>query len=168
MEAQINLLIEGPRGTGAKEFNNKGLCLIYVDPLLNEQRSDQIIEVNAFFSSGPTYKRREKSNIIIEKNRENIFHVDFEKLCKALEKKQHTDSESYFSDSNIHALKAIAKAIRSLDEGGKVNPTLPTSFNDTRRDSARKNLINILFSSGYELEHDTYKLIKSTHKRPLL
>jgi hypothetical protein len=64
-------------------------------------------------------------------------------------------------------LKAIAKSIKELDKANYNESTVLTGENVRRQMFARNKLINIIFDCGYELEHVTYRLIKSTHKRPL-
>jgi hypothetical protein len=66
------------------------------------------------------------------------------------------------------AMKSIGKAIKMLDE---INPSarnLGTIKNVFRYTITRRNLINILFSNGYELQEFTYRVIKSKSKRELI
>jgi hypothetical protein len=65
-------------------------------------------------------------------------------------------------------LRNVGRAIKWLDEW----PSRPTNYgsiaNCTRIDEARKNLINVLFSMGYELKSGTYTVVKSKEKRKLV
>ncbi len=70
--------------------------------------------------------------------------------------------------ANLTALKQVAKAIKALDEFPSNSAQLGSEANVERSDIARKSLINILFSNGYELQIGTYKVIKSTIKRDLI
>ena len=67
-------------------------------------------------------------------------------------------------------MRKIAKQIKEIDSiigFGEVK-SLGSKENADRLNEARRNLINILFSNGYELEYKTFKVIKSTNKRDLI
>lgn len=66
------------------------------------------------------------------------------------------------------AMKCISKAIKELDEFRVSENYVNSKRNVKRIDKARKELINTLFSCGYELQAHTYKAIKSRAFRPLL
>lgn len=68
----------------------------------------------------------------------------------------------------LFALKCIGRAIKQLDEFRISENNLGSKINVERVDSARANLINVLFSNGYELQRDTYKVVKSKVKRTLI
>ena len=70
--------------------------------------------------------------------------------------------------ATLLALREVGKAIKSLDQFPVNLTQLGTQVNANRCETARRNLINILFSNGYELQRGTYKVIKSTQKRNLL
>ena len=70
--------------------------------------------------------------------------------------------------ANLTALKQVGKAIKALDEFPSNSTQLGSEANVKRSDTARKSLVNILFSNGYELQIATYKVIKSTTKRDLI
>jgi len=63
-------------------------------------------------------------------------------------------------------LTFIARAIKALDQVKWFAPRL--SDDDLRISSARVYLINIIFDNGYELQQDTYRVIKSKYKRRLI
>ncbi len=69
---------------------------------------------------------------------------------------------------DLFSLQAIGKAIKQLDEFRVSENNLGSKTNVKRVDSARVDLINVLFSNGYELQRDTYKVVKSQAKRPLI
>lgn len=69
---------------------------------------------------------------------------------------------------DYRSMQRIAKAIRELDEIPSDDNYLKSDGNVQRLDEARRNLINILFNCGYELQYKTYRVIKSTHKRQLI
>jgi hypothetical protein len=71
-------------------------------------------------------------------------------------------------DVDYFSMKQVGKAIKELDEFRVHENYVGTKTNVNRLNNARKHLINVLFSSGYELELDTYKLIRSKRKRKLL
>lgn len=70
--------------------------------------------------------------------------------------------------ADVFAMRKIGRAIKALDDfrvsvnyvGGKTNAK--------RIDAARRNLINVLFSNGYELQYGSYRVIKSKQKRDLI
>jgi len=65
--------------------------------------------------------------------------------------------------------RQVAASIKALDMLGPWKDRSNLSDeNIERMDIARRNLINILFSTGYELQEYTMKPIKSKHPRPLL
>ncbi len=66
-----------------------------------------------------------------------------------------------------NTLRAIAKSIKELDKANYNESSVLTEKNVRRQMFARNKLINIIFDCGYELEHVTYRLVKSLHKRPL-
>jgi hypothetical protein len=69
---------------------------------------------------------------------------------------------------DLFSLQCVGKAIKQLDEFRVSEKNLRTKTNVKRVDSARIYLINVLFSNGYELQRDTYKVVKSQTKRPLV
>ncbi len=69
---------------------------------------------------------------------------------------------------DYRSMQRIAKAIKEIDEVPKQETHLKTDGNVWRINEARKNLINILFLCGYELQEKTYRVIKSKHKRQLI
>ena len=71
-------------------------------------------------------------------------------------------------DIDLFAMKQVGKAIKELDEFRVSESYVGTKTNVKRIDNARKNLINVLFSNGYELQRDTYKVVESKSKRKLI
>jgi hypothetical protein len=69
---------------------------------------------------------------------------------------------------DIAAMKAIGKAIKELDQYHYNKTTVGIIDNDKRITLARNKLINVLFSCGYELQHNTYRVVKSISKRELM
>jgi len=69
---------------------------------------------------------------------------------------------------DMFAMKQIATAIKALDSFRVHEIYVGTQDNVKRINEARINLINVLFSSGYELQCGTYKLVKSKEKRKLI
>jgi hypothetical protein len=72
------------------------------------------------------------------------------------------------ANTELSVLKDVAKAIKSLDQHRTTVSNYGTKTNANRADKARKNLVNIIFSNGYELEGGTYKVVKAKRKRPLV
>ena len=70
--------------------------------------------------------------------------------------------------TDLFVMQQIGKAIKALDEFHVHEIYVGTKTNVKRINTARKNLINVLFSNGYELQRLTHKVIKSEHKRPLI
>jgi hypothetical protein len=68
----------------------------------------------------------------------------------------------------LSVLKDIAKAIVLIDRNRAIASNYGSKVNADRANEARRNLINILFSNGYELEAGTFKVIESPRQRPLL
>jgi len=66
------------------------------------------------------------------------------------------------------AMRHIAKAIKSIDEITKNETVVKSDTNVWRVEEARRHLINTIFNCGYELQHKTYRVIKSTSKRQLI
>jgi hypothetical protein len=62
-------------------------------------------------------------------------------------------------------LKGIAKAIKALDCNSWGNKS---EQDNKALQIARAKMINTLFRNGYELQYETYRLIKSKEKRELL
>lgn len=69
---------------------------------------------------------------------------------------------------HLHTLRQIGKAIHAIDANVINTRTVHSKTNIRRTRLARKHLINILFSCGYELEWKSYKVIKSTQTRELI
>ncbi len=69
---------------------------------------------------------------------------------------------------DYRSMQRIAKAIKEIDEVPARDTYLKTDGNVWRINEARRNLINILFLCGYELQEKTYRVIKSQHKRQLI
>jgi hypothetical protein len=69
---------------------------------------------------------------------------------------------------DIKVMRKIAKIIRELDTYHSWVGNLGSDENVKRENVARKNLVNILFSNGYELQQGTMRLIKSKSPRKLL
>lgn len=72
------------------------------------------------------------------------------------------------ANSELFALQCIGKSIKQLDEFRVSENNLGSKTNVKRVDSARVDLINVLFSNGYELQRDSYKVVKSRAKRALI
>lgn len=83
-QAKIDLLIEGPRGTGMKEFNNKGRCSVLIDTSVYGPRNNAII-VDAFTGSGKAFKRRYNTLITVCHEGDVIFAGSFYDLVTLLE-----------------------------------------------------------------------------------
>jgi len=67
------------------------------------------------------------------------------------------------------AMREIGKAIKAIDSFSFMNfDAVGTIENVERINIARKNLINTLFSCGYELEEFTSRVRKLKHKRALI
>ena len=67
------------------------------------------------------------------------------------------------------AMREIGKAIRAIDSFSFMKlDAVETIENLERLHIARKNLINTLFSCGYELEEFTSRVTRSKHKRALI
>lgn len=62
------------------------------------------------------------------------------------------------------SLQCIAKSIKAIDSIGINNVLLEDK---EKIQAARSRLINVLFRNGYELQYNTYRLIKSKVKRDL-
>jgi len=72
-------------------------------------------------------------------------------------------------NANKSAMREIGKAIRAIDSFSFMKlDAVETIENLERLHIARKNLINTLFSCGYELEEFTSRVRKSKHKRALI
>lgn len=75
--------------------------------------------------------------------------------------------------SNLEkSLKIVVKAIEQLDVSSRYNGTnvFGGEAESAMFDKARKNLVEILFSNGYEIGRTPtgkYKLLKSTQQRKL-
>ena len=70
---------------------------------------------------------------------------------------------------NQTAMRSIGEAVKKLDSFSHLNDDqLGPQENVQRIDNARKNLVNVLFSCGYELQEFTSSVIKSKHQRPLI
>ena len=66
---------------------------------------------------------------------------------------------------NKSTLTLLAKSVKSLDESlWSINRD---SDEYTTVSNARQNLVSIIFENGYELQRDTYRLIKSKVKRSI-
>ena len=66
------------------------------------------------------------------------------------------------------SLRKVVKAIKAIDELS-IHDEIGGKENDERLADARNNLVNILFSNGYEIESpNNYRLIKSEYKRDLV
>jgi hypothetical protein len=72
------------------------------------------------------------------------------------------------NNAELFCLKQIVRSIKELDKFRHSKVYLGSDENVTRIDEARKNLINILFDNGYEIDYKTKKLIVSKVKRNLL
>ena len=67
------------------------------------------------------------------------------------------------------AMREIGRAIKAIDSFSFMNfDAVGTIENVERINIARKNLINMLFSCGYELEEFTSRVRKSKYKRALI
>ena len=67
------------------------------------------------------------------------------------------------------AMREIGKAIRAIDSFSFMKlDAVETIENIERLHIARKNMINTLFSCGYELEEFTSRVRKSKYKRALI
>lgn len=69
---------------------------------------------------------------------------------------------------DTRALRNIAKAIKLLDTYSKVETTYGTTENVQRVEKSRKDLINVIFSCGYDFDRETYRLFKLKKKRDLI
>lgn len=66
---------------------------------------------------------------------------------------------------NKSTLNLLAKAVKSLDESlWSINRHCDEY---TTVSNARQSLVSIIFENGYELQRDTYRLIKSKTKRSI-
>lgn len=72
--------------------------------------------------------------------------------------------KSPMANVDLFAMKKIGKAIKFLDGFLLSKNSVGTQENVKRIDEARNNLINVLFSSGYEFQRVTYKIIKNKNK----
>ena len=65
--------------------------------------------------------------------------------------------------------RQVSAAIKALDTLGPLNAPGNISVMDNERISiARRNLVNVLFHTGYELQEYTYRVIKSKRPRQLV
>ena len=69
---------------------------------------------------------------------------------------------------DLFAMRQIGKAIKTLDAFRVSVEYVGTQENVKRIDESRNNLINVLFSNGYELELYTYKVVRSKQTRDLI
>jgi len=72
------------------------------------------------------------------------------------------------AETKLQVLRDVAKAIKSIDQHSTNVLNYGTKTNANRVGKARRNLVNIIFSNGYELERGSYKVVKSKRKRPLI
>ncbi|HZK96539.1 MAG TPA: hypothetical protein VFC67_20225 [Prolixibacteraceae bacterium] len=72
-------------------------------------------------------------------------------------------------NANKSAMREIGKAIRAIDNFSFMQlDAVETIENLERLHIARKNMINTLFSCGYELEEFTSRVRKSKYQRQLI
>jgi hypothetical protein len=69
---------------------------------------------------------------------------------------------------NTSSLQHLAKIIKVFNEFRPTEDTVGSEANVKRIDTAYKNVINVIFSCGYEIDYHSRRLIKSKNKRKLL